>query len=100
MAPQGGFYEGPLAANCSFPGQAALKARREPGSSATAGASAALDPGSRAARSPGEHDNDRDMFKAEFQTFEERASAGKGVERLRALRAELARRGSTKFELT
>jgi Xaa-Pro aminopeptidase len=40
------------------------------------------------------------MFKAEFQSFEERASPGKGAERLNALRAELARRGLDGFLIT
>jgi len=40
------------------------------------------------------------MFKAEFQSFEERASPGKGGERLKTLRAELARRGLDGFIVT
>ena len=40
------------------------------------------------------------MFKAEFQSFEERATPGKGAERLNALRTELARRGLDGFIVT
>jgi Xaa-Pro aminopeptidase len=40
------------------------------------------------------------MFKAEFQSFEERASPGKGAERVAALRAELARRKLDGFVVT
>ncbi|HEX5777511.1 MAG TPA: aminopeptidase P family protein [Xanthobacteraceae bacterium] len=40
------------------------------------------------------------MFKAEFQSFEERATPGKGAERLNALRKELARRGLDGFIVT
>src|SRR5690606_6862420 len=40
------------------------------------------------------------MFKAEFQSFEERSSPGKGAERVAALRSELGRRGLDGFIVT